>query len=106
MRIDLELGRDGDVISELYALTAEYPMHEKLSEYLITALHNHGWPADALRAYNNIRSAMLDQLGMEPGTALQKLQRTVLCRGRYPQPSAGQPKCARFVRRVRVPVGC
>lgn len=37
-------------------------------------------PADALRAYNNIRSAMLDQLGMEPGTALQKLQRTVLCR--------------------------
>ncbi|WP_019869071.1 BTAD domain-containing putative transcriptional regulator [Salinispora oceanensis] len=80
MRIDLELGRDGDVISELYALTAEYPMHEKLSESLITALHNHGRPADALRAYNNIRSAMLDQLGMEPGTALQKLQRTVLCR--------------------------
>lgn len=55
-------------------------MHEKLSEYLIVALRNKVTPADALRAYNNIRSAMLDQLGMEPGTALQKLQRIVLCR--------------------------
>jgi SARP family transcriptional regulator, regulator of embCAB operon len=79
--IDLQRGLDSDLIGELYALTAEYPLREKLYEYLIIALHNQGRPADALQAYDTIRTAMRDQLGLEPGPGLRELQKIVLSRG-------------------------
>jgi DNA-binding SARP family transcriptional activator len=79
--IDLKRGRDSEIIGELYALTAAYPLREKLWEYLITALHNQGRPADALRAYDMVRLLMRDELGLEPGESLRQLQHVVLSRG-------------------------
>jgi DNA-binding SARP family transcriptional activator len=79
--IDLELGLDGDLVSELYTLTTEHPLRERLWEYLMIALHNQGRPAEALQAYNTARMTMLDQLGLETGTTLRELQQVVLARG-------------------------
>jgi DNA-binding SARP family transcriptional activator len=82
--IDLKRGRDSELIGELYALTAEYPLREKLWEYLIIALHNQGRPGDALRAYDMIRLLMRDELGLEPGESLRQLQQVVLSRSPVP----------------------
>jgi SARP family transcriptional regulator, regulator of embCAB operon len=78
--LDLRRGRDHELIGELYSLTLEYPLRENLWQYLIMALHNQGRPADALRAYNTIRLLMRDELGLEPGERLRRLQRAVLSR--------------------------
>jgi SARP family transcriptional regulator, regulator of embCAB operon len=82
--IDLKRGRDHELIGELYAMTSEYPLREKLWQYLITALHNQGRPADALDAYNRIRLLMRDELGLEPGEKLRTLQQLVLSRAPIP----------------------
>jgi DNA-binding SARP family transcriptional activator len=79
--IDLKRGRGNELIGELYALTDEYPLSERLWEYLILALHNQGRPGDALRAYDMIRLQIRDELGLEPGASLRQLQQVVLSRG-------------------------
>jgi SARP family transcriptional regulator, regulator of embCAB operon len=79
--IDLKRGRESELIGELYAVTSEYPLRERLWEYLILALHNQGRPADALHAYDMIRLQMRDELGLEPGASLRQLQQVVLSRG-------------------------
>lgn len=79
--IDLKRGRDSELIGELYSLTAQYPLRERLWEYLIIALHNQGRPGDALRAYDMIRLMIRDELGLEPGPSLRELQQVVLTRG-------------------------
>ncbi|MFD9477537.1 MULTISPECIES: BTAD domain-containing putative transcriptional regulator [Streptomyces] len=88
--IDLELGRDQEVIGDLYALIAKYPLREKLREYLMIALHSQGRPAEALQTFTAIRSELNEQLGLEPGPKLQKLQRMVLSRNLRPLESGLQ----------------
>jgi DNA-binding SARP family transcriptional activator len=78
--IELRRGRDGVLVSELYSLVAEHPMHERLHEYLMIALHRLGRPADALQVYARIRQALRDKVGIEPSPALQALRSLVLTR--------------------------
>jgi SARP family transcriptional regulator, regulator of embCAB operon len=80
VRIDFDLGRSEELIGELYSYVAEYPLHERLREYLMTALYDGGRPADALDVYRTYRSAMLDMAGVEPGTRLRQLRQIVLAR--------------------------
>jgi DNA-binding SARP family transcriptional activator len=44
----------------------------------MTALYRSGRQADALEAYQDARRALVDGLGIEPGVALQKLERAIL----------------------------
>jgi SARP family transcriptional regulator, regulator of embCAB operon len=80
VRINIELGRDEDVIGDLYMLIAENPHNEKLCEYLMRALHNQGRPADALQVYSTFRAGLRENLGLEPGQAIQEFQHVVLSR--------------------------
>ncbi len=66
------------VIGELEAAVASHPYQERLWELLITALYRAGRQADALAAYQRIRSRLADELGLDPGRSLQDLQRQVL----------------------------
>jgi DNA-binding SARP family transcriptional activator/DNA-binding beta-propeller fold protein YncE len=75
---DLELGRHGAVVAELETLFAEYPYRERLCEYLMLALYRSGRQAEALEAYQRTRRALVEELGIEPGTALQELERAIL----------------------------
>jgi len=79
--IDLSLGKETDIVGEIYSATVQYPFHEKFCCYLMTALHRQGRPADALRAYSDFRSAIQDQLGLEPSVELKRIQRSILVRG-------------------------
>ncbi|WP_203823694.1 AfsR/SARP family transcriptional regulator [Actinoplanes palleronii] len=76
--VDLRLGRHAEVIAELGDLVREHPLREGLWAHLMTALHRAGRRAEALDAYRRIRSALVDELGVEPGAALRELHREVL----------------------------
>jgi DNA-binding SARP family transcriptional activator/ABC-type branched-subunit amino acid transport system substrate-binding protein len=75
---ELELGRQSLLVPELEALVAEHPLRERLCGQLILALYRSGRQADALAAYGNARRRLVDELGIEPGPALQDLQRRIL----------------------------
>jgi DNA-binding SARP family transcriptional activator len=75
---DLALGRHDELVGELEALVAEHPLRERLRVYLMTALYRSGRQAEALDAYQDARRALVDGLGIEPGSALQELERAIL----------------------------
>ena len=75
---DLALGRHDELVGELEALVAEHPLRERLRSYLMTALYRSGRQAEALDAYQDARRALVDELGIEPSTALQELERAIL----------------------------
>jgi len=74
----VQLGTGGDVIGQLEAMVAQYPLREALWYWLITALYRGGRQADALAAYARVRKILIDELGIEPGKELQELESQVL----------------------------
>jgi DNA-binding SARP family transcriptional activator len=79
-RIDAELllGRHADVIGELEALAAEEPTRERFAAQLMLALYRCGRQADALRVYQESRTHLVEELGLEPGPALKSLHAQIL----------------------------
>jgi YVTN family beta-propeller protein len=79
-RIDLELalGHHDDLVPELEALVHTYPLRERLRGHLMVALYRSGRQAEALDAYRDARTALRDELGLEPSDELQALQRSIL----------------------------
>ncbi len=75
---DLALGRHDELVGELEALVAEQPLRERLRGHLMTALYRSGRQAEALDVYKDGRRALVDELGIEPSTALQELERAIL----------------------------
>ena len=75
---DLELGRHRDLVPELEALVSEHPSRERLCGQLMLALYRCDRQAAALEVFRRVRQAMRDELGLEPGPALQELQRAIL----------------------------
>jgi DNA-binding SARP family transcriptional activator/tetratricopeptide (TPR) repeat protein len=82
----LELGRHREKLPELAKLTAEYPARERLAELHMLALHRNGGTAEALAVYRRFHARLADELGLDPGPALQQLHQAIL-RGK-PVPSA------------------
>ncbi len=75
---DLELGRHGDVIGELEGLVREHPLRETFRRQLMRALYRAGRQAEALDVYQDARGRFIDELGIEPGPELKKLQSEIL----------------------------
>jgi DNA-binding SARP family transcriptional activator len=73
----LAVGRHADVIGELEALIAQAPLREKPRAQLMLALHRCGRRAEALRVYEAFRCYLADEVGLEPSTALQRLQHAI-----------------------------
>ncbi|MFU8853056.1 BTAD domain-containing putative transcriptional regulator [Micromonospora sp. SL1-18] len=78
--IDAEfaVGRHRDVVPELIHLVAEHPLREGLRGRLMTALHEDGRTADALAVYRAGRRLTIDELGLEPGPELRRIERAIL----------------------------
>jgi DNA-binding SARP family transcriptional activator/ABC-type branched-subunit amino acid transport system substrate-binding protein/DNA-binding beta-propeller fold protein YncE len=75
---DLMLGRERDVIHELEAHVAAYPLRERPRAQLMLALYRSGRQAEALDVYQRARQTLVGELGIEPGSALQQLEAQIL----------------------------
>jgi DNA-binding SARP family transcriptional activator len=75
---ELALGLHARVVAELEDLVAANPFRERLWGQLMLALYRDGRQAEALELFQRARDTYLEELGIEPGPALQELQRAVL----------------------------
>jgi DNA-binding SARP family transcriptional activator len=75
---DLALGRHTQVIGELEGLVSEHTLRERPRGQLMLALYRAGRQAEALEAYAATRTALVEDLGIEPSPALQRLERAIL----------------------------
>ena len=78
IEVELELGRHGAVLGDLQGMVREHPLRERLWAQLMTALYREGRQADALQAFAEVRSSLVEQLGIEPGPELRTLQSRIL----------------------------
>ncbi|WP_030970604.1 AfsR/SARP family transcriptional regulator [Streptomyces sp. NRRL S-1824] len=69
----LALGRADEVLPELVALCADHPIDEPLQALRLRALRDAGRTAQALAAYEEVRTVLADRLGTDPGPELRSL---------------------------------
>ena len=75
---DLALGRCRELVGELRDLVARDPLRERLRGQLMLALYRSGRHAEALGSYQAFRRQLSDELGLEPGPAVQQLELAIL----------------------------
>jgi WD40 repeat protein/DNA-binding SARP family transcriptional activator len=78
--IDTRLA-DGDaaaLIADIEAMVRGEPLRERRWGQLLFALYRAGRQGEALQAFTRARTALVDELGVEPGPELQRLQAAIL----------------------------
>jgi DNA-binding SARP family transcriptional activator len=75
---ELMLGRHAGVAAELESMVASYPLRERLWELLMRALYRAGRQGEALRAYRRVRALLVNEIGVEPGAELKRLEAAIL----------------------------
>ncbi|GAA3083708.1 hypothetical protein GCM10017600_44200 [Streptosporangium carneum] len=75
---DMRLGRYQELISELKVLVYAYPLHERFHGDLMTALNRSGRRYEALEVYRQLRGVLIDELGLEPSSSMQRLHQSLL----------------------------
>ena len=75
---ELALGRHAALVPELELLVSREPTRERLAGQLMLALYRSGRQADALSAYRAVRRSLVEELGIEPGPELRRLEAAVL----------------------------
>lgn len=75
-RYDAELALGGarlaGLVPELAALVAEHPLREAYHRQLMLALHRTGRRAEALAVHRDLRTRLIEDLGIEPGPAVRE----------------------------------
>jgi DNA-binding SARP family transcriptional activator len=75
---DLALGRHRQIIGSLRAAVAEFPFHERMWGYLMSALDEAGRQPEALEAYDELARLLHDEFDIEPNKELQVLRRRLV----------------------------
>lgn len=75
---ELALGGHSDLVGDLRGLVVEFPFRERLRGQLMTALYRAGRQAEALQSYQDARRVLVEELGIEPCTELQRLHQAIL----------------------------
>jgi DNA-binding SARP family transcriptional activator/class 3 adenylate cyclase len=78
LEAELQGGRHDEALPQLEGLVAANQLRERLRALHMLALYRAGRQADALRAYQEARRFLADELGLDPGPALQTLERQIL----------------------------
>ena len=89
----LALGQGADLVGLLTALVGDQPLRERAHGLLMRALCQADRQAEALAVYREARRVLIDELGVEPGPELRRVQMAVLAGddpepGRVPAPAA------------------
>ena len=98
--VALAHGDHREVATQLRAALKESPFRERLWGQLMLALYRSGRQADALETFQEARRVLSEELGLEPGPELRRLQEAILAhdpriaplpvrprRGKLPAPS-------------------
>jgi serine/threonine protein kinase/Tol biopolymer transport system component len=75
---EIATGGHSTVVSELEALTARYPLRERMWANLMLALYRSGRQAEALSTFERARQVLADELGADPSPELQRLHQRIL----------------------------
>ena len=75
---ELASGRHREVAAELDALCRQHPYREGLRAQHMVALYRSGRQAEALRAFQQTRAVLVDELGIEPSPLLRQLEEQIL----------------------------
>ena len=105
-RLDLATrqGRHGEILDEVRALADTYPTRERLWGLLMTALYRSGRRDEAITVYAEARDTLADELGIEPGEALQQLEAGMLRNDPALGDGPGEAGSPQPRRRARIPV--
>jgi predicted ATPase/DNA-binding SARP family transcriptional activator len=87
---DLAAGRASEILAELEAMVEAEPLRESATALLMAACHDVGRTAEALQAYERLREALADKLGVDPGPQVQQLHLQLL-RGERPVTERPRP---------------
>jgi DNA-binding SARP family transcriptional activator len=74
----LALGRQAELVEELTALCAEHPVREPMHGLLMRALHACGRTPEALAVFAELRTALLEGSGIDPGPELRSLHQRMM----------------------------
>ena len=86
----LRTGQGEELVVELAARADEHPLNERVQGQYMLALHRAGRAADALERYRRIRARLVDELGTDPGAALQDVHRQILAAPAAPAGAAAE----------------
>jgi DNA-binding SARP family transcriptional activator/RecA/RadA recombinase len=75
---DLDLGWHAAAVAELEELADRYRFRERLAGLLMLALYRSGRQGEALQAFQAVRRALADELGIDPGRWLRQLETGIL----------------------------
>ena len=95
LEAELGRGRHADVLPEVQTLAREQPLRERPQGLLMLALYRCGRQAEALEAYRTTRAHLVEELGIEPGPALQELEQRILRQDAALIPAGGPPSTPR-----------
>ncbi|MFW6695344.1 BTAD domain-containing putative transcriptional regulator [Streptomyces sp. MAR4 CNX-425] len=75
---ELAAGRHYEIVGELAAEVQAEPTRERLCGQLMLALYRSGRHAEALTVYRRARDTLVEELGLDPGRELRRLEQAIL----------------------------
>ncbi|REK89264.1 SARP family transcriptional regulator [Streptomyces inhibens] len=89
----LALGRASDAVPDLDAHVSEHPWREDAWRLLALALYRSGRQGEALAVLTRARTLLVEQLGIDPGPALRRLETDILAQDHRLDPAepSGSP---------------
>ncbi|HEX2374170.1 MAG TPA: BTAD domain-containing putative transcriptional regulator, partial [Actinomycetota bacterium] len=78
VELRLAAGGHAGLVGELEGLVAAHPTRERLRGQLMVALYRWGRQADALAVYQQTRTVLAEELGIDPSPELQRLHQAIL----------------------------
>ncbi|WJK38703.1 BTAD domain-containing putative transcriptional regulator [Solwaraspora sp. WMMA2056] len=76
--LELELGRHHELVGELRQFVVAHPLREKGHAQLMLALYRDGRQAEALEAFRQARTMLVEEHGLDPGDDLRDMERAIL----------------------------
>lgn len=78
LALDIDLGNHVVAAAELQELTQAYPLRERFTELLMLALYRSARQSDALAVFDAARRLLNEELGIDPGPGLRRMQERIL----------------------------
>jgi DNA-binding SARP family transcriptional activator len=91
---DFRSGRHHELVGELKSIVVDQPFHEGFYHKLMTALYRCGRRNEALEVYQQLRRRLVEELGIEPGPQVQRLQRALVSADPDLEPAPDRPRVA------------